>query len=35
MTHPRPWVLAAAALFLFLIWSNSFIAVSFLLGGEG
>ena len=35
MTHPRPWVLASVALFLFLIWSNSFIAVSFLLGGEG
>ena len=35
MTHPRPWVLSAVALFLFLIWSNSFIAVSFLLGGEG
>jgi len=28
-------VLAAAALGLFLVWSNSFIAVSYLLGGEG
>ena len=31
----RPVVLAGVAVLLFLIWSNSFVAVSFLLGGEG
>lgn len=31
---PR-WVALAAAVGLFLVWSNSFIAVSYLLGGEG
>jgi drug/metabolite transporter (DMT)-like permease len=33
--HPRPWFLALAALFLFSIWSNSFVVVSYLLGGDG
>lgn len=28
------WVLAVGALLLFVIWSNSFIAMSYLLGGE-
>lgn len=30
----RPWVLATAALGLFAVWSNSFIAIGYLLGGE-
>jgi len=33
--RPRPWLLVLATLFLFGIWSNSFIAVSFLVGGDG
>jgi drug/metabolite transporter (DMT)-like permease len=32
---PRPWFLALTALFLFGIWSNSFIFVGFLLGNDG
>lgn len=35
MRPVRPWVLAAAALLLFLVWSNSFIAIGFLLGSDG
>ena len=35
MTHPRPWVLAATTLALFLNWSNSFTAISYLLGTDG
>jgi drug/metabolite transporter (DMT)-like permease len=35
MTGPRPWVLIASALLLFGFWSNSFIAISFLLGRDG
>ncbi len=35
MTPIRPWVLGAAAVLLFVIWSNSFIAMSYLLGGDG
>ncbi|UCF66982.1 MAG: DMT family transporter [Acidobacteriota bacterium] len=31
----RPWAAMAAALALFAIWSNSFIAVGFLVGSEG
>jgi drug/metabolite transporter (DMT)-like permease len=34
VTRPRPWLLILAALFLFGIWSNSFIAVSYLLGSD-
>jgi drug/metabolite transporter (DMT)-like permease len=34
MPHPRPAVLAACALGLFVVWSNSFIAISFLLGAD-
>ena len=30
----RTWVYLATAIVLFLIWSNSFIAASYLLGGE-
>jgi drug/metabolite transporter (DMT)-like permease len=33
--RPRAWFLALAALFLFGIWSNSFIAVGYLLGSDG
>jgi drug/metabolite transporter (DMT)-like permease len=33
--HPRPWFLALSALFLFGIWSNSFIAIGYLLGSDG
>jgi len=29
------WVTAAAALGLFLVWSNSFVAIGYLLGSEG
>ena len=29
------WLLAATALGLFLLWSNSFIAISYLLGADG
>jgi drug/metabolite transporter (DMT)-like permease len=35
VTHPRPWVLAATTLALFLNWSNSFTAISYLLGTDG
>ena len=35
MTRPRPWVLIASALVLFGFWSNSFIAISYLLGRDG
>ena len=35
MRRPRPWVLALCALFLFGVWSNSFIAIAFLLGRDG
>jgi drug/metabolite transporter (DMT)-like permease len=31
----RPWLLPAVAVLLFLIWSNSFVAVGYLLGNEG
>ncbi len=31
----RGWPYALAALGLFLVWSNSFVAASYLLGGEG
>ena len=31
----RPWALAAATLALFGVWSNSFIAIGFLLGADG
>lgn len=31
----RPWVLVAASLSLFLVWSNSFIAIGYLLGSDG
>ncbi len=31
---PRPWFIGAWALLLFLIWSNSFIAIGLLLGSE-
>lgn len=34
MNRPGPLVLAASALGLFLIWSNSFVAIGFLLGGD-
>ena len=30
----RPWVLVAATLGLFAVWSNSFVAVIYLLGNE-
>lgn len=30
----RPWVPVAVAVGLFLIWSNSFVAMSYVLGGE-
>jgi drug/metabolite transporter (DMT)-like permease len=33
--RPRPWLLGLATLFLFAIWSNSFIAIGFLVGGDG
>jgi len=29
-----PWILAAAALGLFVVWSNSFIAIGYLLGAD-
>lgn len=32
---PTPWTLGAWSLLLFLIWSNSFIAIGYLLGSEG
>ena len=35
VTHPRSWVLLLAALLLFAVWSNSFIAIAFLLGRDG
>jgi len=35
LTRPRPWVLIASALLLFVFWSNSFIAISYLLGRDG
>jgi len=35
VSHPRAWVLAATTLVLFVIWSNSFTAVSYLLGTDG
>jgi drug/metabolite transporter (DMT)-like permease len=35
LTRPRPWVLIASALLLFGFWSNSFIAISYLLGRDG
>ena len=31
---PASWLLGATALGLFLVWSNSFIAIGYLLGGE-
>lgn len=31
----RGWLYALAALGLFVVWSNSFVAASYLLGGEG
>ena len=34
MTRPPGWLLAACALGLFLMWSNSFVAIGYLLGGE-
>lgn len=35
-TRPGPgWGTAAAALGLFLVWSNSFVAIGYLLGSEG
>lgn len=33
--RPRPWVLVLSALLLFGVWSNSFIAIAFLLGRDG
>ena len=35
MRNVRPWVLVAVTLLLFITWSNSFIAFSYLLGREG
>lgn len=35
MKRAPTWLLACATLALFLVWSNSFIAVSFLLGRDG
>ena len=35
MPRPRTWVLVAAALALFGVWSNSFIAIGYLLGNDG
>ena len=35
MTRPRSWVLIGSALLLFGFWSNSFIAISYLLGRDG
>lgn len=35
MRRPRGWVLAATALVLFGFWSNSFIAIGYLLGADG
>lgn len=32
--HPSRWALAGVTLLLFLVWSNSFVTISFLLGGE-
>jgi drug/metabolite transporter (DMT)-like permease len=32
--RPRAWFLALTALGLFAVWSNSFIAISFVLGGD-
>jgi drug/metabolite transporter (DMT)-like permease len=32
---PAPWIVGAWALVLFLVWSNSFVAIGYLLGGEG
>ena len=32
--RPRPLLLVVAALGLFLVWSNSFIAISYLLGAD-
>jgi len=33
--RPRAWILAACALLLFGVWSNSFIAIAYLLGRDG
>jgi drug/metabolite transporter (DMT)-like permease len=33
--HPRGWIIVALTLGLFMVWSNSFIAISFLLGRDG
>jgi O-acetylserine/cysteine efflux transporter len=33
--RPRPWILALVSLVLFVVWSNTFIAISFLLGRDG
>ena len=33
-SEPSGWILGAATLLLFLIWSNTFIAISYLLGAE-
>jgi drug/metabolite transporter (DMT)-like permease len=35
VTRPRTWALVGATLLLFGIWSNSFIAISYLLGRDG
>ena len=35
MRADRPWLLVAAALLLFGIWSNSFIAIGYLVGSDG
>lgn len=34
VSGPKGWVLGAVALILFLIWSNTFVAISYLLGAE-
>jgi len=31
---PTRWILGAVTIGLFLVWSNSFIATAYLLGGE-
>lgn len=34
-SHPPAWVLLGATLVLFAVWSNSFVAIAYLLGREG
>ena len=34
LRRPPTWLMAASTLLLFLVWGNSFVALSFLLGSE-